>query len=1171
MTDLVDAVPGPAASPLRQIASATSAAGVVVGVVALSTLIWMGGAFLALGTVRPLESAAARAGLIALLVVGTAAVLGVKEWRRRKAAAALNRELLAEPEDDRPVLAERMKEALATLRRSAKGSATYLYDLPWYVMIGPPATGKTTALVNSGLDFPLARGVTPEAVEGIGGTRNCDWLFAEEAVLIDTAGRYTTQDSDAALDRRSWLGFLDLLKRNRPKQPINGVIIAFALPDLLTLDKAELSRHAVAIRARLGELHDRLRIDFPVYALFTKADLIAGFTDYFADLGEDARRQVWGATFQTADRKANLIGDVPGEFDALIERLNAGLADRLQDEPVPGARVSLFGFPGQMSGLRKPVFDFLKQIFEPTRYQTKAVLRGFYFTSGTQHGTAVDRLLLALVKNFGAQEVGAAAFSGMGKSFFLRDLLTKVVIGEAAWVTTDRRAVRRTLLLRAAVLAAVAVGSAAAAGAWLTSYGRNTVLVADTDAATRAHADAFAALSHQDHVSDDRFDLILPALDALRAMPPARPAPPWSGFGLGQHADLAASETQSYGVALERMLRPRLLFRLESLLDAAGDPIATYQTLKVYMMLGGQHHPVDRALVRSWFANDLAALIPGAGTQEEARRRLVAHLDAMLDAEPVQPPLVQPSALIQSDAQKALTRLSAAQRAYALIRAQGAADALPDWLAASHAGQDFDRVFTAAPGSPGVRVPGFFTYAGFYRALLARLPGIAGQLKADDGWVLGEFGKDAAVAASYDTIDRDVLALYRQDFDRAWREALGRLQLRSLVADKPTYAVLGALAAKTTSPLPALLGALRDELALTRPRPGFEAVKPAGDAGGGDAPAAVAAQPRAPGADIEADFAALIALADAGAGGGGRPVDDLVATLGALGANLPGTRDAGGAGSDALLKQVAALRGQAARLPPPFRDMMAKAAGDFDGDVSTAIRQHLAQDLGTQVVQPCRTLLSGAYPFVTGGRDMAIDDFARLFAPAPTGAFDTFFEQSLKASVDTKRVPWAVRPDAPGARALSAAVLASFQHAAAIRDLFFPPRASAPSMTFRVVPSALSTPGYTARLEINGTVIETKAGAPNSGGSVTWPGPTQDGGVAAINLLSDTAGVAPVGIDPKYGGWALFRFLDGARPIPGGLQRSFALGTAEMDYGFLNPKASDLFRLLRSFSCPAGL
>ena len=78
-------------------------------------------------------------------------------------------------------------------------------------------------------------GATPAAVAGVGGTRYCDWWFTEEAVLIDTAGRYTTQDSDAKSDKESWFSFLDLLKKSRPRQPINGVMVAISVEDLLTL------------------------------------------------------------------------------------------------------------------------------------------------------------------------------------------------------------------------------------------------------------------------------------------------------------------------------------------------------------------------------------------------------------------------------------------------------------------------------------------------------------------------------------------------------------------------------------------------------------------------------------------------------------------------------------------------------------------------------------------------------------------------------------------------------------------------------------------------------------------------------------------------------------------------------------------------------------------------
>ena len=97
-------------------------------------------------------------------------------------------------------------------------------------------------------------------------------------MLIDTAGRYVTQDSETAIDSAGWRSFLDLLKRHRPRQPINGMLIAISLKDLLDGTEQERGQHARAVRMRLRELQDAFRLRAPVYVLFTKADLIAGFT-----------------------------------------------------------------------------------------------------------------------------------------------------------------------------------------------------------------------------------------------------------------------------------------------------------------------------------------------------------------------------------------------------------------------------------------------------------------------------------------------------------------------------------------------------------------------------------------------------------------------------------------------------------------------------------------------------------------------------------------------------------------------------------------------------------------------------------------------------------------------------------------------------------------------------
>ncbi|TKB96099.1 MAG: type VI secretion system membrane subunit TssM, partial [Mesorhizobium sp.] len=295
--------------------------------------IWFAGPLIRFADIRPLGPVWLRATIIGTIVATAALVYAVRVWQVRKAQKALEIVIARNDggNDDSPVLEARMSEAIAALKRSS-GKRNFLYDIPWYIVIGPPGAGKTTALVNSGLNFPLAGSGDAQPVAGVGGTRSCDWWFTEEAVLIDTAGRYTTQDSNAGSDSKSWLAFLSLLKKYRTRQPINGVILAISLADLISLDDQQLDAHVVEIRSRLREIHETLKIQFPVYLLFTKADLVAGFMDYFGSFEEPRRRKVWGATFQTTDRNKNMAGEAPAEFDALVKRLSEEMADRLQDE-----------------------------------------------------------------------------------------------------------------------------------------------------------------------------------------------------------------------------------------------------------------------------------------------------------------------------------------------------------------------------------------------------------------------------------------------------------------------------------------------------------------------------------------------------------------------------------------------------------------------------------------------------------------------------------------------------------------------------------------------------------------------------------------------------------------------------------------------------------------------
>jgi len=249
----------------------------LIGLIALSIIIWFVGPMIKFGddNSAPLGSQVSR--LIAIIIL--AVLWGLNNLRIQMMNKKQNDDFVEDLEENQSAMAgsasneqsaeemhqinQRFNEALSTLKKlkfknKGRSSSRALYELPWYIIIGPPGSGKTTALVNSSLDFPLAEQFGKGALQGVGGTRNCDWWFTNDAVLIDTAGRYTTQDSHKVADSSAWEGFLGLLKKNRRRRPINGAIISISIHDLLLQTEDERIQHAKVIRTRIDELMQKL-------------------------------------------------------------------------------------------------------------------------------------------------------------------------------------------------------------------------------------------------------------------------------------------------------------------------------------------------------------------------------------------------------------------------------------------------------------------------------------------------------------------------------------------------------------------------------------------------------------------------------------------------------------------------------------------------------------------------------------------------------------------------------------------------------------------------------------------------------------------------------------------------------------------------------------------------
>eukprot|EP01037_Dinobryon_pediforme_P025776 gene25776-28051_t len=449
----------------------------LVGVAALCLLIWHAGPLLAIGEVQPLASLPARYWTIALILFAYLIYGGVRLYLAVRADRYFMDKLLLikrTPELEQDVGSERIKGVagkieravaqLATMRARGRGllrlleAKRYLYDLPWYVILGNSGAGKTTAIHNAGLQFPV---VGYERIAGrMAGTIDCDWSFTNEAVFIDTAGRYATQESNLGeqrTDSAEWLGFLALLRKQRPRAPVNGVIIAISVAEL-AVDATQRTVHAEALRSRLAELRSGLGICFPVYVVVTQVDHLSGFAQYFQSLTSEGRGQVWGCTLPTEDdAPEDTLSQLHTQLAALSQRLRGGVNSRLQEEFESDQRRLLQQLPDEFDGLLTALRLMLEVMLQDSRFdntQKQHSVRGVYFTSAAQGTTQLplnrrslmQRLRVGLdrMKRGGADGVESTDDADRRQQvsvhgYFLHELLSNVIIPESHLVRPNLR------------------------------------------------------------------------------------------------------------------------------------------------------------------------------------------------------------------------------------------------------------------------------------------------------------------------------------------------------------------------------------------------------------------------------------------------------------------------------------------------------------------------------------------------------------------------------------------------------------------------------------------------------------------------------------------------------------------------------------------------------------
>lgn len=1175
----------------------------LLGLAALCAVIWFVGPFVILGDFQPLLTVESRITAIVVLLALLFGIALLRLWLARRANARMIKSLLdteglasmadSGGVEEVAIIRERFEEALTTLRdtifEGKKGNG-YLFELPWYVIIGPPGAGKTTILKNSGLDFPLARKFGTDPVAGLGGTRHCDWWFTEQAVMIDTAGRYTTQDTGSAVDRAAWRGFLDLLKSHRRRRPLNGIILAISLSDILLQSEAERKRHIAALRSRLQELTQTFGMELPTYLLITKCDLIAGFTEFFDGLGEPQRGQVWGMTLpHDQDLTTKLAETFDQGFRGLVERLEALMPQRAHSERGLARRGRIFVFPKEFASLRRDIGSFVHEVFKPSRFEAHSKLRGVYFTSGTQEGTPIDRVLAAFGRSFGLSGGQRAPFSGQGKAFFVNRLLTDVVFEEQGLVGVDRKLERRLVMVQSAGYAVAAALFLGFAALWWGAMSRSEARIAATAAAATQVQARISEMGQRPTLAT-----ILPALNATQTM---RDATGHSDFfawldGLG----LAATPTLAplADDVREKLLSDRLLpgiggrvaERLNGLLQIGGDAEAIRDLLRTYLMLGDPAR-FDRATVMRTAREEAQLAFPIDRTK---LGEMNAHVEQMMDLLPR--PMILDARLVDY-VRSRLTKTPRTEQVYVrLLREAAQNTRLRPINLASVIGPGSLQIVSSRSSDAVSVIPAAFTREGFYEFVLPRLPVLIREELGVDWVTGGDKSSDNVVQ----TIAKEVMDRYVSDYTRSWQAALANVSLVPFSDMQRGLATVQALAA-ANSPLDRLIGVVKTNTDL--PPPGDQAAAAANAAspipaalGGGLIAQAASSAANAgvaavlgdapwPGIAIGAPFRPLIELV--APPGGAQPQIGRVRELfsgvyGAMSnvANAPDPRQAAyqmvvsrkSSGPDPL----AQLRADSALRPDPVRGIMRDVANGSWSSVLGGGLGHVNEAWRREVLPVCQGALDQRYPMFGDGRDeVSLRDFGDFFRPG--GLMDDFFQKYLSPFVVDQRTGYAPAVVDGAALPLRTEALQQFSRARAIRAAFFTGTGAAPSVKFSLRPSFLDPRLLRATLSIDGRDLVYRHEATRAY-DLEWPTRSEASTVSVT--LTDLNG-KDTRVE-RTGAWALFRLVDAGNLSARGGADQFAMtingeGGTRVSYQLRASGINNPFSLgvLRAFRCPDAL
>jgi len=261
-----------------------------------------------------------------------------------------------------------------------------IYALPWYLVIGEPHSGRSTAIKALNLRWPYGDSPLPLSTP----QQLCNYWLPEKALFIEPEARVLGAQREP--DRLAEL--CDELSDRRPREPIDGMLLVVSARFLADADEDGVDRYAKSLRRYLIEVAQALSADVPAYVLVTTYDDLWGFGDAFRWGAQRRDEEPWGFSLPPNVPQAQTPERVRLELEGLTARIESMCFARLSTEDPPDVRTRAFQHLVEARDLLTKLGALMHIITMSNAFERSPWVRALAIGSGTpgtghrlRHGT----------------------------------------------------------------------------------------------------------------------------------------------------------------------------------------------------------------------------------------------------------------------------------------------------------------------------------------------------------------------------------------------------------------------------------------------------------------------------------------------------------------------------------------------------------------------------------------------------------------------------------------------------------------------------------------------------------------------------------------------------------------------------------------------------------------